>query len=115
MRRLVAELPALLAGRRAVAVMSVLADKDAAAMVEAIRPLVEQIVATGSSNPRALPADALAELTGGPVEPDPDAARRAGIRMAGGEGAVVVCGSLYLLHDLVQPQIVADVEEPRLD
>jgi hypothetical protein len=26
-----------------------------------------------------------------------------------------VCGSLYLLHDLVQPQIVADVEEPRLD
>ncbi len=115
MARLAAELPELIGDRRAVAVMSVLADKDANAMVVSIRPLVSEIVATASSNPRVLPAERLGELTGGPVEPDPHAARRAGIRLAGGEGAVVVCGSLYLLHDLDEPQTVADIGDTRLD
>ena len=115
MARLAAELPALVDGRRTIAVMSVLADKDAAAMVASIRPLVAEIIATGSSNPRVLAPQRLAELTSGPVQPDPHAARKAGIRTAGGEGAVVVCGSLYLLHDLARPQIVADNGETRLD
>jgi dihydrofolate synthase/folylpolyglutamate synthase len=115
MARLAAELPGLIGDRRAVAVMSVLADKDADAMVASIRPLVAEIVATGSSNPRVLPAQRLGELTGGTVEPDPHVARRAGIGLAGGEGAVLVCGSLYLLHDLNRPQTFADVGDARLD
>ena len=108
MRRLAADLPALLHGRRTVAVMSVLADKAAGEMVETLRPLVDAIVATGSSNPRVLSPAELGELTGGPVEPDPLAARLAGIARAGGEGAVVICGSLYLLHDLLAATVADD-------
>src|SRR5262249_35789581 len=100
MQRLVSELPALLADRHSIAVFSALADKDAASMVSLLRTGCPTIVATTSSNARALPADAVASLAGGPVAEDPHEALDAARVLAGPTGAVVVCGSLYLLHDL---------------
>jgi dihydrofolate synthase/folylpolyglutamate synthase len=102
MARLVAELPALLGGRSPrVAVFSTLGEKDVAGMANLLCGVCEVIVATQSTNPRVLPAPALAAITGGEAEPDPVAARERAVRLAGRGGAVIVCGSLYLLHDLI--------------
>ncbi len=100
MRRLVSELPGLVGDRTCVAVFSTLGEKDVSAMVELLRRVCPTIVATQSTNSRALAADTLGALTGGPVEPDPVAARERALALAGRWGAVVICGSLYLLHDL---------------
>jgi folylpolyglutamate synthase/dihydropteroate synthase len=48
-----------------------------------------------------LSAADLAAVTGGEAEPDPVRARERAIQLAGSRGAVIVCGSLYLLHDLI--------------
>ena len=100
MQRLVGELPALLGDRHAVAVFSALDDKDAAAMVSLLRTVCPTIIATASSNPRSLPAAAIASLAGGPMAEQPREALESARVLAGPTGAVVVCGSLYLLHDL---------------
>jgi dihydrofolate synthase/folylpolyglutamate synthase len=47
---------------RLVAVVSVLADKDAATLLELLEPVVEQVVVTRNSSPRAMPVDELAAL-----------------------------------------------------
>jgi dihydrofolate synthase/folylpolyglutamate synthase len=107
MRRLVAELPAMLGHRRTVAVFSTLGEKDVAAMLGPLATVAEQVIATESSNPRVLAATELAELTGGEAIPDPVAARAAAIERAGPDGAVIVCGSLYVLHDLAERLPVA--------
>jgi folylpolyglutamate synthase/dihydropteroate synthase len=100
MRRLVSELPGLVGDRRCVAVFSTLGEKDVGSMIELLRGVCPTIVATQSTNSRALAADTLGSLIGGPAEPDPVAARERAIALAGRSGAVVICGSLYLLHDL---------------
>jgi dihydrofolate synthase / folylpolyglutamate synthase len=100
MQRLAAELPALLGDRQAVAVFAAMADKDVASMVSLLRTVCPTIIATSSSNPRSLPADTLASLAGGPSCDRPKEALEAARVLAGPSGAVVVCGSLYLLHDL---------------
>jgi len=100
MQRLVAELPALLGDRQAVAVFSALEDKDVASMLTLLREVCPTVVATTSSNPRALPASVISGMTGGAAAEDPHQALEAARVLAGPRGAVVVCGSLYLLHDL---------------
>jgi dihydrofolate synthase / folylpolyglutamate synthase len=103
MEALAAELPALLGGRPAVAVVGVLRDKDLPGMLAALRRVAPAIVATQSGNPRALPAVELAALAGDACagcDADPARALALARRLAGPRGAVVVCGSLYLLHDL---------------
>jgi dihydrofolate synthase/folylpolyglutamate synthase len=45
--------------RRLVAVVGMLADKDARGLLEVLEPVVDQVVATQSTSPRALPADDL--------------------------------------------------------
>ena len=91
--------------RRYVVVASVLADRDATAMLAALAAVGDMLIATRSSNPRALPAEELAERAAerfAVVEavPLPDAALERARRLAGPEGAVLVTGSLYLLADL---------------
>jgi dihydrofolate synthase/folylpolyglutamate synthase len=88
-----------------IVVASILEDKDAEGMLAALSVLGERLIATRSSNPRALPARALAALAephfqrvrtiGDPVE----AVSRAR-KTAGRAGAIIVTGSLYLLADL---------------
>ena len=61
---LAGSLPEFLAGRPLVAVLSVLDDKDAAAMLATLLPLCAGVVFTANANPRALSPATLASLAG---------------------------------------------------
>lgn len=106
MQALVAALPGVVGAHRpVVAVVSVLGDKDAAAMVGALATVADVIVATRSSHARAVAADELAAIAracGRPAQavPAPAAALDAARSAAGPEGIVIIAGSLYLLADL---------------
>ena len=87
-----------------VVVASILGDKDAAGILDRLARAGGTLVATASTNPRALPAEAVAALARPRFEivetvPAPaDALARA--RHLGGR--VLVTGSLYLLADLAE-------------
>jgi dihydrofolate synthase/folylpolyglutamate synthase len=105
---LLPRLPSVPLGRWTV-VCSILRDKRPGMMLEALSVLGPTLVATESSNDRALPAEELAALAAAhfervEAEPDPAAARACALELAGAEGAVLVTGSLYLLADLSGPQ-----------
>ena len=91
--------------RRFTIVASILADKEADAMLRALTAVGDTLVATRSGNARALSAEELARLAApyfSSVEavPDPHEALERARRLAGSDGAVLVTGSLYLLSDL---------------
>ena len=94
--------------RPRVAVVGVLEDKDAAAMLAELLPHVDQAVYTRSQNPRSLsPATlaSLAEKLGGPpgvTVSNPRAALSHARTLAGPGGAVLATGSIYLIADLVR-------------
>jgi dihydrofolate synthase / folylpolyglutamate synthase len=96
------------ARRPRVAVIGVLEDKDAAAMLAQLLPHVDQAVYTRSQNPRSLsPATlaSLAEKLGGPpgvTVSEPRAAVGHARSLAGRGGAVLATGSIYLIADLVR-------------
>lgn len=88
-----------------VVVASILRGKDAAGMLAALSALGSGLVATASTNPRALRAEDLAALAEPYFESvqtvrDPSEALALAREIAGEEGAVLVTGSLYLLADL---------------
>jgi dihydrofolate synthase/folylpolyglutamate synthase len=88
-----------------VVVASILADKDAEAMLTLLARAGDTLVATASHSARALPIDELATRARpffGRVEPvaEPAAALDRARELAGAGGAVLVTGSLYLLADL---------------
>jgi dihydrofolate synthase/folylpolyglutamate synthase len=94
-----------LPSREYVVLCSILADKRPELMLEALSVLGDTLVATESTNVRALPAGELAgraERYFRHVEPIPDPveARARALRLAGPAGALVVTGSLYLLSEL---------------
>ena len=106
--------------RRYTVVASILRDKDVEGMLAALSTVGDTLVATASSNERALSADELATL-GGRWFPTtetvevPDRALRRGRELAGAEGAVLVTGSLYLLADLAaRREDVPSSNGPRL-
>jgi dihydrofolate synthase / folylpolyglutamate synthase len=91
--------------RRYTIVASILADKDAGAMLGALSAVGDTLVATRSANARALPAEELARLAAPhfarvEAEPRPAAAAARARELAGPDGAVLVTGSLYLLSEL---------------
>ena len=102
---MVGSLRSVVGRRTTVAVMSVLGDKDAAAMVAPLGAVCSTLVATRSTHPRAAAPDVLAHLaklagmTAEVVE-DPLQAIGRGLAVAGPRGALLVCGSLYLLADV---------------
>jgi dihydrofolate synthase/folylpolyglutamate synthase len=104
---LAAALPALVADRRLVAVVSILDDKDAAGMLRALLGKTAAAVFTTSRNPRALPPATLAslaeQLAGPPSEivREPRAAVARAKELAGPDGAVIATGSIYLVADLL--------------
>lgn len=119
---LAGSLPDFLAGRPLVAVLSILDDKDAAAMLTTLLPLCAGVVFTANNNPRALSPATLASLAGQVgagrwdgierVEAEPHRALALARRLAagaggGGEvragGVVLATGSIYLIADLVRP------------
>ena len=106
-------LPELLDGRRAVGVMGVLDDKDAAGMLKALLPLFDHVVFTRSSNPRSLSPgtlESLASKLDGPASEtvgDPPAALARAQELAGPDGSVLATGSIYLIADLVRVERAA--------
>ncbi|HEX2103119.1 MAG TPA: cyanophycin synthetase [Solirubrobacteraceae bacterium] len=97
-------------GRRVVACVSVLDDKDAAGMLRELLPLCAEVVFTASENPRALPAATLESLCGqlgGPPARTVPGARRAleaARASAGPDGVAIATGSIYLIADLLRPE-----------
>jgi len=123
---LAASLREILDGRRLVAVLSVLDDKDAAAMLSELLPLCADGIATANAHPRTLSPATLRSLaaqlaaesdlppvpigvTKPPpgmslrVEPEPRRALARARELAGPGGVVLATGSLYLLADLKRP------------
>jgi len=99
---------ARLPSARYVLVVSILADKDVDGMLAALSALGDRIVATSSSNARALSAADLAERARPyfrEVEPIEDSAAALGRARSFGE-PILVTGSLYLLADLAKDESV---------
>jgi dihydrofolate synthase / folylpolyglutamate synthase len=107
-------LPALVEGRRAVACLAVLADKDAEAMIRALAPVLDRAVCTelpaaaleghGRPGARSRPAAELAaicEAAGLPAQAVPDFAtalpRARALAAEPPEGALLVAGSHYAI------------------
>jgi dihydrofolate synthase / folylpolyglutamate synthase len=115
-RALAAALPALAAGRRVVIVVSIVDDKDPAAILAALAPGAAAIVATRSDNPRALPAETLAAIAARLVADtaacdDAEAALAEARRRAGPGGLVVVCGSMFLVGTL-RARVLGEAIDP---
>jgi dihydrofolate synthase / folylpolyglutamate synthase len=88
---------------------SILADKDADRILEQLARAGHSLVATRSSNARALAPQDLAHRAEAYYEhveavDDPGAALERAHELAGPDGAVLVTGSLYLLSDLSRRQ-----------
>jgi dihydrofolate synthase/folylpolyglutamate synthase len=95
-----------LPGARYVVVASILGDKEVDGMLAALSVLGDRLVATSSTNERALPAAELArraEPFFAHVEPIEDPADALAHARALGE-PVLVTGSLYLLADLAKDE-----------
>ncbi|MGI8558639.1 MAG: bifunctional folylpolyglutamate synthase/dihydrofolate synthase [Solirubrobacteraceae bacterium] len=98
--------PGWAAGRRVTAVVSILDDKDAAAMLRVLLGVCAELICTSASNPRALSPATLASLAAQLgaadvcVEPDP---RRALSLARKNSGVVLATGSMYLISDLLRP------------
>jgi dihydrofolate synthase/folylpolyglutamate synthase len=102
-------LPGFLAGRRLVAVVSILDDKDAGGMLRRLLAHCEAIVCTACTSPRALPAATLASLVGqlggdATIVPQPHRALVVARELAGPHGVVLATGSIYLIADLLRPE-----------
>jgi dihydrofolate synthase/folylpolyglutamate synthase len=88
-----------------VIIASILRDKDADRILDRLARAGSTLVATESSNDRALAADELADLAAPHFQrvesvSEPHAARDRALELAGRDGRVLVTGSLYLLADL---------------
>jgi len=109
MTALVEALRGFLDGRRLVACVSILDDKDAAGMLRELLPLCAEVVCTTNANPRALsPAtlESLCRQLGGPptrTVGDPRRALAAAREAAGPDGVALATGSIYLIADLLRP------------
>jgi dihydrofolate synthase/folylpolyglutamate synthase len=92
----------------AVAVLSVLEDKDTEAMLRLLAPRLSAVVLTRAPNPRAQAPEALADAVRRiapalptEVEPDPRHAVSRAQEISGEHGTVLVTGSIYLVADLL--------------
>jgi len=103
-------LPGFAAGRRLVAVVSILDDKDAAGMLRRLLVHCDAVVCTACTSPRALPAATLASLVGqigevgATVVMGPHRALARARELAGEDGVVLATGSIYLIADLLRPE-----------
>ena len=95
---------------RIVAVLAVLDDKDAAGIVRALAPTVEQFVITQSDSDRAIEADDLAAIAVGIVGPDRVVVESNVVTALGAardlaeeaeRGGVIVTGSITLVGDVL--------------
>ena len=94
----------LIGGRRCVAVFAAMRNKDVESMAAGLSRLTREVVVTAPAVERATPPADLARLF------DPPAEVAAGVRtaldrarrLAGSDGVVVVCGTLYLAGEAIE-------------
>jgi dihydrofolate synthase/folylpolyglutamate synthase len=103
-------LPEFVGGRRLVACLGVLDDKDATSMLRTLLPLCDAVVVTRAHIPRALPPATLASLIdqlgfAGDVEivGESHAALERARTLAGPGGVALATGSIHLIADLLSP------------
>jgi dihydrofolate synthase / folylpolyglutamate synthase len=99
-------------GRPLAILFGAMADKDVPAMLDELRPLGAPPVFTQMGTPRAMSAVELARLWGPgsrAISSLPDALQAARL-LAGRNGAVLVCGSLYLAGDVLR--LLGQAPEP---
>jgi dihydrofolate synthase / folylpolyglutamate synthase len=103
-------LPEFVGGRRLVACIAVLDDKDAAEMLRILLPLCDAVVATRAETPRSLSPATLASLAQQlgfarevEVVAEPRAALQRARALAGEGGVALATGSIYLIADLLRP------------
>lgn len=97
-------------GRKVIAIMGMLADKDVTASLNNLSGLFSHVITLTPPNPRAMSAEKLAarwsELgTQSQAVNHVDDAINKALEMAGNNGAVVICGSLYLAGE-VRPRAI---------
>ena len=102
---LVSSLKHLTAGKKTVVLSGMMADKNCRESVKLLAPLTSAAVTVTPKNPRALPAEELKELwrENGVEARSADSIAEAvnkAIVLAGKDGAVVCCGSLYLCSEI---------------
>ncbi len=104
--RALAEAVPLILGRvRPVAVIGMMADKDADGILDALAPVIRSAHVTRASSGRAIRPEPIARMLGergvqADVVPGPARALESARAEAGPGGAVLVAGSLHLLSDL---------------
>ncbi len=97
-----------LPGRKLVFLCGCMADKDYGDMFRRLAPFASAFVTVTPDNPRALPAAELSAFIGRtlglPATPCDSVAGgvEAAVQMAGPDGAVCACGSLYMLGDVMK-------------
>ena len=104
-RALADALPLLLGDVRPIAVMGMMADKDAQGILDPLAPLLARVCVTRASTGRAVRPELLVGMlrdrgVQAEVVPGPARALQRARALAGPEGAVLVAGSLHLLADL---------------
>lgn len=104
-RALAEAVPLILGGVRPVAVIGMMADKDADGILDALAPVIRSAHVTRASSGRAIRPEPIARMLGergvrADVVPGPARALEAARAEAGAGGAVLVAGSLHLLSDL---------------
>lgn len=99
-----------LKGKKIIAIMGMLADKDATAATENLAGMFFHVITLTPANPRAMRAEDLAahwKDLGTSVESmtDVDMALAKALRMLGTDGALLICGSLYLAGE-IRPRVL---------
>ena len=94
-----------LPGKRILAVMGMMADKDCSRALEHLLPLFSKVIAVTPSNPRSMEAERFRDLVipkgvAAQAIPSPAEGIREAIRQLNDYDALVVCGSLYLAADI---------------
>ena len=103
MAAMVASARELIGDRRCVAVFAAMRNKDVQSMAAGLSELTREIVVTAPAVERATPPADLARLFDPPAQVAagvPAALHRAR-QLAGGDGVIVVCGSLYLAGEVL--------------
>ena len=96
-----------LPNRRIALLTAMMRDKQPDACALVLAPVAANVIATQVEGPRALPSEALAAVyrdhgADARAVPDPGAALTAARAAAGPLGVVVVCGSLYLVGEILK-------------
>jgi len=94
-------------------------DKDAGALADELAPIASQVIATRSRNPRSRDAREIARVFAErelpvAVEEPAGSAVEAALAMSGADGAVVVCGSLFVAAE-AKEHLLGIAYDPPLD